>query len=432
MSLSISPSPIFLSGPTEHLFLTRKLSHLSLHTTTTTRRPTMIRMGGGPRTFPGGVSKWQWKRMQANKAKQLLKARLARERQIYEMRKRAELKAAVSELERPWEVVKQAPKLFSVAADEQVKVLADRFQKPGGFDMWSEKDGPQVLSPVDEVPSARFFPKGVIHSIKPYGKVDKDLDDVGNLYQPGSISESVNGNGRNGLIVNGTLNSSNGKLRIKGKRIRSGGENLDGLNGFISGEVGGDGEQRTETLARCTGNNQPIRGRGSQKLRVPNSEASDMSFEDDGLRKKGKRIRYGVRNLNALYGLVPGGVGVDGEQRKETPARRTGNTRPNRGRGSQKLRGPSSEVFDMSLQDDGLRKKGKKIVSGFENSNNLNGFVLGGVGTDGKQRRETPARRGGNNRFTRGRGWQKSREPNSEVFDMSLQHDGSYGFQAEK
>ncbi|KAI8556753.1 hypothetical protein RHMOL_Rhmol05G0279400 [Rhododendron molle] len=431
MSLSISPSHIFLSGPADHLFLTRKLSHLSLHTTTT-RRPTMIRMGGGPRTFPGGVSKWQWKRMQANKAKQLLKARLARERQIYEMRKRAELKAAVSELERPWEVVKQAPKLFSVAADEQVKVLADRFQKPGGFDMWSEKDGPQVLSPVDEVPSARFFPKGVVHSIKPYGKVDKDLDDVGNLYQPGLISESVNGNGRNGSIVNGIVNGSNGKLRSKGKRIRSRGENLDGLNGFVSGEEGVDGEQRKESLARRTGNNQPIRGRGSQKLRVPNSEASDMSFEDDGLRKKGKRIRYGVRNLNALYGLVPGGVGVDGEQRKETSARRTGNTRPNRGRGSHKLRGPSSEVFDMSLQDDGLRKKGKRIVSGFENSNNLNGFVSGGVGTDGKQRRETPVRRGGNNRFTRGRGWQKSREPNSEVFDMSVQNDGSYGFQAEK
>ncbi|XP_010497816.1 PREDICTED: probable DEAD-box ATP-dependent RNA helicase 48, partial [Camelina sativa] len=92
-------------------------------------------MGGGPRTFPGGVSKWQWKRMQAKKQKQLLKARLCRERQIYEMRKRAELKAAVAELERPWEPVQKPPNLFSVCADEQVKVLADRFQKPGGFDL---------------------------------------------------------------------------------------------------------------------------------------------------------------------------------------------------------------------------------------------------------------------------------------------------------
>lgn len=132
----------------------------------------VIRMGGGPRTYPGGVSKWQWKRMQMKKAKQLLKARLCRERQIYEMRKRAELKAAISELERPWEAVERAaasPNLFSVAADEQLKVLADRFQKPGGFDMWSRSDGPQILRPFDGLPSARFFPKGVVHSLKPYG-----------------------------------------------------------------------------------------------------------------------------------------------------------------------------------------------------------------------------------------------------------------------
>lgn len=109
--------------------------------------------------------------MQAKKAKQLLKARLCRERQIYEMRKRAELKAAVSELERPWEVVDKAPNLFSVSADEQVKVLADRFQKPGGFDLWTEKDGPQLFETPDGLPSARFFPKGVVHSVKPYGVI---------------------------------------------------------------------------------------------------------------------------------------------------------------------------------------------------------------------------------------------------------------------
>ncbi|MCI32971.1 putative ATP binding protein, partial [Trifolium medium] len=131
-------------------------------------------MGGGPRTYPGGVSKWQWKRMQAKKAKQLLKARLCRERQIYEMRKRAELQAAVSELERPWDVVEKPPKLFSIKADEQLKVLADRFQKPGGFDLWTENDGPQLFQTPDELPSARFFPKGVVHSIKPYMKVTSD------------------------------------------------------------------------------------------------------------------------------------------------------------------------------------------------------------------------------------------------------------------
>ncbi|XP_076910344.1 uncharacterized protein LOC143567959 [Bidens hawaiensis] len=159
-----SPSPLsfsthILPDPT-HTFLTSRFTHLSI-----SKPPpsTTIRMGGGPRTYPGGVSKWQWIRMQAKKAKQLLRARLARERQVYEMRKRAELAAAVSELEQPWEVVEKAPKLFSVSADEQLKVLADRFQKPGGFDLWSDKDGPQLFETVEGVPSARFFPKGVVH-----------------------------------------------------------------------------------------------------------------------------------------------------------------------------------------------------------------------------------------------------------------------------
>uniref|UniRef100_A0ACD5YTG4 Uncharacterized protein n=1 Tax=Avena sativa TaxID=4498 RepID=A0ACD5YTG4_AVESA len=136
----------------------------------------VIRMGGGPRTFPGGVSKWQWKRMQARKAKQLLKARLARERQLYEMRKRAELRDAVLHLERPWDsdsspvsATALAPNLLSVAADDQLKGLADRFHRPGGVDLWNDRDGPQVFaSPDTGRASARFFPKNAVHSVQPY------------------------------------------------------------------------------------------------------------------------------------------------------------------------------------------------------------------------------------------------------------------------
>ncbi|XP_047077086.1 uncharacterized protein LOC124687336 [Lolium rigidum] len=139
----------------------------------------VIRMGGGPRTFPGGVSKWQWKRMQARKAKQLLKARLARERQLYEMRKRAELREAVLHLERPWDsdlspvsATALAPNLLSVAADDQLKGLADRFHRPGGVDLWNDRDGPQVFaSPDTGKTSARFFPKNAVHSVQPYARL---------------------------------------------------------------------------------------------------------------------------------------------------------------------------------------------------------------------------------------------------------------------
>ncbi|XP_068640710.1 probable DEAD-box ATP-dependent RNA helicase 48, partial [Aristolochia californica] len=128
--------------------------------------------GGGPCTYLGGDSKWQWKRMQAKKAKQLLKARLCRECQICEMRQRAELRAAVSELERPWEVLERAPTLFSIKADEQLKALANRSQFSGGYDLWSERDETQFFHNQDWLPSARFFPKGAVHNVKPYGIID--------------------------------------------------------------------------------------------------------------------------------------------------------------------------------------------------------------------------------------------------------------------
>ncbi|CAN6278898.1 unnamed protein product [Urochloa humidicola] len=138
-----------------------------------------IRNGGGPRTFPGGVSKWQWKRMQAKKARQLLKARLARERQLYEMRKRTELRDAVAHLERPWDpdsaaadASAVAPNLLSVAADDQLRALADRFHRPGGVDLWNDRDGPRVFaSPATGASSARFFPKNAVHSVQPYALV---------------------------------------------------------------------------------------------------------------------------------------------------------------------------------------------------------------------------------------------------------------------
>lgn len=232
-----------ISGESQ-FFLSTRFSSLNLTTTTTIidvpYRKSIIRMGGGPRTYPGGVSKWQWKRMQAKKSKQLLKARLARERQIYEMRKRAELKAAVSELERPWEVVEKAPTLFSVSADEHLRVLADRFQKPGGFDMWSDKDGPELFKQGDGLPSARFFPKGVVHSIKPYGNVENDV---------GGFDESSN-------LGSDSQSESDRKVRMKSNRreqnstkLRTG-SNREGNEGYltmgVSNKVSKDGNNRKD------------------------------------------------------------------------------------------------------------------------------------------------------------------------------------------
>ncbi|XP_022746499.1 uncharacterized protein LOC111296451 [Durio zibethinus] len=270
-NLSFSKS---LLSPTS-LFLHTKLSGLSLHKPTPPN--TIIRMGGGPRTYPGGVSKWQWKRMQAKKAKQLLKARLARERHIYEMRKRAELKAAVSELERPWEVVEKAPNLFSVSPDEQVKVLADRFQKPGGFDMWSDRDGPQLFDTVDELPSARFFPKGVVHSAKPYLR-SRERDENTKPLSENKTEETETEDGiseRNGK-KNGV------KWRRKGIRRRLDTSRESSFNGKTSNLKSEPYCNRNNLKSEAYDKRNNLKSEVYDKRSNLMSEAYDMSLQRDG------------------------------------------------------------------------------------------------------------------------------------------------------
>ncbi|XP_054781362.1 putative DEAD-box ATP-dependent RNA helicase 33 [Prosopis cineraria] len=306
------------------LSLQEKLSHLSLsRSPMVTPKGTVIRMGGGPRTYPGGVSKWQWKKMQAKKAKQLLKARLCRERQIYEMRKRAELKAAVSELERPWEVVERAPTLFSVKADEQLKVLADRFQKPGGFDMWSERDGPQLFETPDELPSARFFPKGVVHSIRPYRRIDPDeLDSI----EGGSESEADKDFSGN-EVRKRTHKSSVRKFggRSFGERNTERGELSDQENGSYS---------------------------GSSSM---NSDSFANKGVDGKFRKRGNRRKSVSRNLDGSNGYL-GRVESGRKQRGHSSFPNSGIRDYNRGispYASPEPKDTGSEVYDMSLQQDG-------------------------------------------------------------------------------
>ncbi|XVE61964.1 hypothetical protein DITRI_Ditri06bG0080700 [Diplodiscus trichospermus] len=262
----LSPAPLFLHT---------KLSSLSLHTSTPPS--TIIRMGGGPRTYPGGVSKWQWKRMQAKKAKQLLKARLARERHIYEMRKRAELKAAVSELERPWEVVEKAPNLFSVSADEHLKVLADRFQKPGGFDMWSDRDGPQLFDTVDGLPSARFFPKGVVHSVKPYLR-SRENDENTKL-----LSENKKEETRTEDVIPERNGKKNGvKWMRKGtrRRLDTGGEGS--FDGKISNLKTEAYVRRSNLKPEASDKRSNLKSEVYDKRGNLRSDVYDMSLQRDG------------------------------------------------------------------------------------------------------------------------------------------------------
>ncbi|KAL4570803.1 hypothetical protein LXL04_026466 [Taraxacum kok-saghyz] len=100
-------------------------------------------MGGGPRTFPGGLNKWQWKRLHEKQAREKEKRLLDQEKQLYQARVRSEIR---SKLANPnssqHEQDTNSPNYKPLSPKEHIKVLADRFMKEGAEDLWNEADGP--------------------------------------------------------------------------------------------------------------------------------------------------------------------------------------------------------------------------------------------------------------------------------------------------
>ncbi|CAN8245354.1 unnamed protein product [Cochlearia groenlandica] len=94
-------------------------------------------MGGGPRTFPGGLNKWQWKRMHEKKAREKENKLLDQEKQLYESRIRSEIRANLSD-----SGDKTSHLHGPMSPREHIKAMADRFTKAGAEDLWNEDDGP--------------------------------------------------------------------------------------------------------------------------------------------------------------------------------------------------------------------------------------------------------------------------------------------------
>ncbi|KAI3422743.1 uncharacterized protein J3R85_011830 [Psidium guajava] len=99
-------------------------------------------MGGGPRTFPGGLNKWQWKRMHEKKAKEKEKRLLEQEKQLYQARIRSEMRAKLAGKPDASGDRDSAPTHGPMSPTDHVKALADRFMKEGAEDLWNEDDGP--------------------------------------------------------------------------------------------------------------------------------------------------------------------------------------------------------------------------------------------------------------------------------------------------
>ncbi|KAI3787602.1 hypothetical protein L1987_42187 [Smallanthus sonchifolius] len=100
-------------------------------------------MGGGPRTFPGGLNKWQWKRLHEKQARQKEKRLLDNEKELYQARVRSEIRSKIANPDSSvHEQNVNSPSYKPLSPKEHIKALADRFMKEGAEDLWNEADGP--------------------------------------------------------------------------------------------------------------------------------------------------------------------------------------------------------------------------------------------------------------------------------------------------
>ncbi|KAF3969664.1 hypothetical protein CMV_006568 [Castanea mollissima] len=104
-------------------------------------------MGGGPRTFPGGVNKWQWKRMHEKRAREKEKRLLEQEKQLYQARIRSQVRAKLAGKPDPYSNPDPSMGHGPMSPTDHIKALASRFMKEGAEDLWNEDDGPLKSPP---------------------------------------------------------------------------------------------------------------------------------------------------------------------------------------------------------------------------------------------------------------------------------------------
>ncbi|XP_078440443.1 DEA(D/H)-box RNA helicase family protein isoform X2 [Wolffia australiana] len=109
-------------------------------------------MGGGPRTFPGGLNKWQFKRMHEKLARDKERKLLHQEKELYQARLRSQIRQSNALRSPPFSVPESpAPSDYPpISPSDHVKTLADRFTKEGAEDLWNEADGPLRDDPLPQ------------------------------------------------------------------------------------------------------------------------------------------------------------------------------------------------------------------------------------------------------------------------------------------
>ncbi|XVF13162.1 hypothetical protein REPUB_Repub08aG0184500 [Reevesia pubescens] len=261
-------------------------------------------MGGGPRTFPGGLNKWQWKRLHEKKAKEKERRLLEQEKQLYQARIRSQIRAKLAGRPDP---SSNSTEYNPMTPNDHIKALADRFMKEGAEDLWNENDGP-LKSEEQERPRfierARNERSGLIHSpldvkrlISDDGRESAKLGGLNSNHFVKSRSYSVQSNGK--FRVNeSSFGSKDDSLKHLGRNIAerrfkknesSSNQNEsdfvsndNSLKRFGRGDLGGKSENvNFKTIRKSKSRNDLGRSRFRRNESSSSDDESDLELEDE-------------------------------------------------------------------------------------------------------------------------------------------------------
>ncbi|CAN4115473.1 unnamed protein product [Withania somnifera] len=100
-------------------------------------------MVGGPRTLPGGLNKWQWKRLHEKKARDKENRLLDHEKELCQARIRSQIRAKLTYSDQQSNSGREQKLNYGpVSPEDHIRPLTDRFMKEGAEDLWNEDEEP--------------------------------------------------------------------------------------------------------------------------------------------------------------------------------------------------------------------------------------------------------------------------------------------------
>ncbi|GMH22711.1 hypothetical protein Nepgr_024554 [Nepenthes gracilis] len=258
-------------------------------------------MGGGPRSFTGGLNKWQWKRLHEKKAREKEKKLLEQEKLLYQARLRSQIRSKLAA-----SGGKSLPdnSFSDQNPKDHIKALADRFLKAGAEDLWNENHDP-----------IRIFPTQNLVQMKP---IDPPIDlrklvtDGRNIADAKKVLNSINlmnfyGSWQQKRDYSADIHNTKSKTRFNYRRNGSSSSDDDGY-GIVSRNVSNarwpkfsfEGDEREEEEREGSGGRNVrsfMSGAALEKYHVKTTKRRVLKLLEDDCDEEGKVLSESIERI---------------------------------------------------------------------------------------------------------------------------------------